>query len=269
MRLCPKPIPGSDALTQILPAGISVFFPAYNDAPSIPALVRNAFDLLSELGARFEVIVINDGSGDETGPVLETLQAELGSQLRIVTHPTNRGYGAALRSGLSAAKYPWVFYTDGDGQYDVSELALLLAKAGPDAGLVNGYKTRRHDPIYRIWIGRIYNRFIRLLFGVRLRDIDCDFRLIRRAIVPAGRLTANGGAICLELVLLAEASRLDVIEVPVHHYPRRHGRSQFFRIAPLLNTFRELSALYVRHISARLAHRNLPSHSASRMAEGD
>lgn len=257
------------ALPSVLATGISVFFPAYNDAPAIASLVRTAFQLLSGLDARFEVIVVNDGSRDSTASVLESLQSELGSRLRIVTHPVNRGYGAALRSGLSAARYPWVFYTDGDGQYDAAELALLLPRAAPDVGLVNGYKIRRHDPIHRVWIGRIYNRFIRFLFGVRLRDIDCDFRLIRRSIIPPGRLTANGGAICLELALLAESSRLAVVEVPVHHYPRRHGRSQFFRISPLWNTFRELTALYLRRAGPRITHLTVPAPGPSRIAEGD
>jgi glycosyltransferase involved in cell wall biosynthesis len=264
-----QPIHGFDASARVLSSGISVFFPAYNDARAISALVRTAFGLLSQFDAVFEVIVVNDGSRDRTASVLESLQAELGPRLRVVTHPTNRGYGAALRSGFSAARYPWVFYTDGDGQYDVSELAALLVKAGPDIGLVNGYKIRRHDPIHRIWIGRIYNRFIRLLFGVRLRDIDCDFRLIRRGIVTPGRLTASGGAICLELALLAESSRFSVVEVPVHHYPRRHGRSQFFRIAPLWNTFKELAALYLRHTLPRVSHQPVPAHGKSRIAEGD
>jgi glycosyltransferase involved in cell wall biosynthesis len=260
----------SNALPPILAPGISVFFPAYNDAPAIASLVRTAFQFLTGLNARFEVIVVNDGSRDSTASELEALQAELGQRLRIVTHPVNRGYGSALRSGFSAARYPWVFYTDGDGQYDVAELALLLPRVAPDVGLVNGYKIRRHDPIHRVWIGRVYNRFIRLLFGVRLRDIDCDFRLIRRSIIPPSQLTANGGAICLELALLAESSRLGVVEVPVHHYPRLHGRSQFFRIAPLWNTFRELAALYyLRRTGPRFFRQPVPTSGKSRIAEGD
>lgn len=269
MKPSRQPAHGPEAAPQVLSSGISVFFPAYNDAPTIPALVRAAFGLLSQGNAEFEVIVVNDGSRDATASVLESLQAEMGPKLRVITHPANRGYGAALRSGFSAARYPWVFYTDGDGQYDVTELALLLAEAGPDAGLVNGYKIRRHDPVHRIWIGRVYNRFIRLLFGVGLRDIDCDFRLIRRGIVTPGSLTANGGAICLELTLLAESSGFAIAEVPVHHYPRRHGRSQFFRIAPIWKTFKELAALYLRHIVPGLSQQPMPPHRKSRSAEGD
>jgi len=241
--------------------GLSVFFPAYNDAPTIGALVWTAYALLAERIDEFEIIVVNDGSQDGTAAVLDHLQANLGSHLRIVTHATNRGYGAALRSGFAAARYPWVFYTDGDGQYDPAELATLLDKAKEDVGLVNGYKLTRQDARHRIWIGRLYNFFVRHLFGIRLRDIDCDFRLLRRAIVSNGHLRADGGTICVELALAAEASGLNVVEVPVHHYPRRHGQSQFFRIRPLLGTFFELARLFFA--------RFVISPGESRPVEGD
>ncbi len=258
---------------EILASGVSVFFPAYNDAPTIADLVRAACRVLSPLTSAYEVVVINDGSRDDTASVLQALQAEIGPRLRVVTHPINRGYGAALRSGFAAARYPWVFYTDGDGQYDVSELRALLELASDGVGLVNGYKLRRHDPAHRIWIGRFYNQFVRRLFGIRLRDVDCDFRLIRRQIVTPQRLKADGGAICLEIAMLAESSGLSTIEVPVHHYPRLHGQSQFFRIAPLWNTLRELTSLYFGRV-ARPRFRRLtlqPVHLAgsSRAAEGD
>lgn len=241
--------------------GLSVFFPAYNDAPTIGALVWTAYALLAERIDQFEIIVVNDGSRDDTAAVLARLQTEIGSRMRVVTHPVNRGYGAALRSGFAAARHPWVFYTDGDGQYDVAELAVLLDNVKPGVGLVNGYKLTRQDARHRIWIGRFYNFFVRRLFGLRLRDIDCDFRLMRRAIVDEGRLRADGGTICVELALAAEASGLQVVEVPVHHYPRRHGQSQFFRIRPLLGTFVELARLFL----ARFVF----SPAASRPVEGD
>jgi glycosyltransferase involved in cell wall biosynthesis len=244
--------------------GISVFFPAYNDAPTIGGLVQTVHALLRRHGAHFEIIVVNDGSRDGTAGVLSGLEAELGPTFRVVTHPANRGYGAALRSGFSAARLPWVFYTDGDAQYDVSELAALLPHAADDVGLVNGYKLRRHDPRHRIWIGRLYNRVARALFGIRLRDVDCDFRLVRRRLLSSGQLRSNGGTICVELALAAEASGLRVVEVPVHHYSRRHGQSQFFRLRPLLATLFELVRLFV----ARLARR-MDSPAPIRPVEGD
>ncbi|HLK48843.1 MAG TPA: glycosyltransferase family 2 protein [Bryobacteraceae bacterium] len=223
---------------------LSIFFPAYNDAHSIPSLVRKTFSVLADRAIDFEVIVVNDGSQDETGAVLRRLAAEYGPRMRIVEHPVNRGYGAALRSGFAAATKELVFYTDGDGQYDVGELPLLFEKLAPGVGLVNGYKLERHDPWHRICIGSIYNRFARLLFGIRLRDIDCDFRLIRRELLQELGLESDTGTICVELVRKIELSPWKVVEVGVHHYHRQHGRSQFFRLRSLLSTLHQLLALY-------------------------
>jgi glycosyltransferase involved in cell wall biosynthesis len=227
-------------------ASLSVFFPAYNDSFSIAGLVHKTFEVLAARGLDFEVIVVNDGSQDETGAVLRRLAATHGARLRVVEHRVNRGYGAALRSGFAAATKELVFYTDGDGQYDVGELPLLLDKLEPGVGLVNGYKLQRHDPWHRVCIGAIYNRFARLLFGIRLRDIDCDFRLIRREVLRDLELESDTGTICVELVRKIESSSWRVAEVGVHHYPRLHGRSQFFRLPSLMRTFRQLLALYCK-----------------------
>ena len=225
---------------------LSVFFPAYNDAPSLPPLVRKTFDVLAEYVEDYEVIVINDGSRDKTAEVLEQLSREFGPCLRVVTHPENRGYGAALRSGFTAAVKDCVFYTDGDGQYDVDELPLLLQRMTSETGLVNGYKLERQDPAHRIWIGNIYNFCARLLFRIRIRDIDCDFRLIRRSLLDQIRLTSTSGTICVELVRKLELSGCGVVEVGVHHYPRLHGTSQFFRVPALASTFAQLVKLWAR-----------------------
>jgi glycosyltransferase involved in cell wall biosynthesis len=164
----------------------------------------------------------------------------------VVTHQQNRGYGGALRSGFQAAEKEFVFYTDGDGQYDVGELPRLMECVGPATGLVNGYKLERHDPAHRIWIGRIYNLCARLLFRIRIRDIDCDYRLIRRALLDKIQLTSTSGTICVELVRKLELSHCQVVEVSVHHYPRLHGTSQFFRLRSLASTFGQLLRLWVR-----------------------
>lgn len=225
-------------------AGLSVFFPAYNDACSLPVLIPKTFEVLSRHVTDFEVIVVNDGSFDETAQVLALLQLRYGKRLRVVTHPVNRGYGGALRSGFEAAALEYVFYTDGDGQYDVAELPKLLELAGPDIGLVNGYKTSRQDPWHRIWIGALYNQFARRLFRIRLRDIDCDYRLVRKATLEGIKLACTSGTVCVELVKKIEQTGTRVLEVPVAHYPRLHGRSQFFRVNSLLTTFRQLISLY-------------------------
>lgn len=225
---------------------ISAFFPAYNDAPSLPALIAKMFAVLEETGRDFEVIVVNDGSRDATGAVLENLRATHGEQLRIVTHPENRGYGGALRSGFAAATKDLVFYTDGDGQYDVAELPKLLDLLAANVGLVNGYKLERNDPWHRIFIGNVYNRFARALFGIRIRDVDCDFRLMRRDLVESVHLISTSGTVCVELVRKLELTGCGVAETGVHHYPRLHGTSQFFRIRSLANTFYQLTRLWFR-----------------------
>ena len=227
-------------------ASLSVFFPAYNDAPSLPKLLEKSFAILPEIAAVFEVIVVNDGSRDDTATVLAGLQSRFGPELRVIHHGRNRGYGGALRSGFEAARYEFVFYTDGDGQYDVAELAVLSVKMRPGVGLVNGYKLQRHDPSHRIAIGWLYNRFARALFGISLRDIDCDFRLIRRDVLKDLHLRSDTGTICVELVRGIELSGCEVVETGVHHYSREYGRSQFFRVRSLLKTAAQLTRLYVR-----------------------
>jgi glycosyltransferase involved in cell wall biosynthesis len=226
--------------------GISVFFPAYNDSPSIPSLLERTFETLRRVAVDYEVIVVNDGSADDTGEVLERLRRLYAPHLRIVTHPENRGYGAALRSGFNAATKDYVFYTDGDSQYDPSELENLLRAVGPDTGLVNGYKIERSDPWHRIAIGWLYNRFARWLFRIRLRDIDCDFRLIRRNLLDVESLQSTGGTICVELVRTLEMSGAGIVELPVHHYARQYGRSQFFRVRSLAVTFVQLCTVFYR-----------------------
>ena len=230
---------------------LSVFFPAYNDGPSLPGLVRKTFDVLRQYVDDYEVIVVNDGSADKTGEVLEELRREFAPWMRVVTHPENRGYGGALRSGFEAASKEFVFYTDGDGQYDPGELPLLLERVTGSTGLVNGFKLERHDPAHRIWIGKTYNAFARLLFRIRIRDIDCDFRLIRRKLLEEIHLTSTSGTICVELVRKLELSGCPVEEVGVHHYPRLHGRSQFFRVRSLANTMIQLIRLWVRLVVLR------------------
>jgi len=223
---------------------LSVFFPAYNDAPSLEGLLAKTFAVLEEHVADYEVIVVNDGSRDRTADVLAGIEGRSGGKLRVVTHAHNMGYGMALLSGFRAARKNFIFYTDGDGQYDVGEMPNLLARMGPGVGLVNGYKLERHDPIHRVWIGKIYNFCARLLFRLRLRDVDCDFRLMRAELVRKMQLASTSGAICVEMVRKFERSGCRVEEVGVHHYPRLYGKSQFFRLRSLVATLWQLVRLW-------------------------
>lgn len=225
------------------PYSLSIFFPAYNDAGSIGVLVDEAFRVARQYTDDFEVIVVNDGSRDATADVLAACRERHGPQMRIVTHMANRGYGGALQSGFGAARKDYVFYTDGDGQYDVAELGLLLETGRDGAAWVNGYKKQRSDPWHRVLLGAAYREFVRWLFGLQLKDIDCDFRLIRREAVERLRLRSTSGTICMELVWGLERSGLRAVELGVTHKPRLHGQSQFFRLAPLVKTLRELGRL--------------------------
>ena len=224
---------------------ISAFFPAYNDEKTIGGLVEKTLALLPALTDDYEVIVINDGSSDDTAEVLERVRAANPDRVRIVTHEVTRGYGGALRSGFAAATKDLVFYTDGDGQYDPAELAELAKRMGPSVGFVNGFKRTRNDPWHRVAIGWLYNRFARFIFGIQLRDIDCDFRLIRRSLLDELSLRSTSGTICVELVKKLEMCPYLVEEIGVNHYPRLHGSSQFFRLQSLAVTFFQLTRLYV------------------------
>jgi len=223
---------------------LSVFFPAYNDAESLSELLERTFQVIPRLTTDYEVLVVNDGSTDGTASVLEKLAARYTPHLKIITHETNRGYGAALRSGFAACSKDLVFYTDGDGQYDVREIEKLWNKMNPGVDLVNGYKLNRADGMIRIWIGQMYNWAIRRLFRIRIRDVDCDFRLMRRSVLQRIRLYSNSGSICVELIKKIQNASGRFEEAGVHHYPRVHGRSQFFRLSSLLSTFWQLLLLY-------------------------
>jgi glycosyltransferase involved in cell wall biosynthesis len=148
--------------------------------------------------------------------------------LRVIRHPRNLGYGGALRTGFAEATKDWVFYTDGDAQYDVAELRKLLELVDDDVDVVQGYKLRRQDAWHRVLIGAVYREVARIVFCLKIRDVDCDFRLIRRSVLQKIALEHNSGIICLELVRKLQDVGAGFVEVPVHHYRRQYGRSQFF-----------------------------------------
>lgn len=231
------------------PLGLSIFFPAYNDAGTIASMVISAVLAAQKLTPDFEVIIVNDGSADATPRIADEL-ARLYPQVRVIHHPNNRGYGGALRSGFTAARKELIFYTDGDAQYDPAEMAFLWERMRDDVDLVNGHKISRSDPLHRIVIGRVYHYLVKLLFGLRIRDVDCDFRLMRRAIFDRVRLEKNSGVICLEMMKKIQDAGFRVAEVPVHHFHRAYGRSQFFNFRRIARTAVDVlklwSALVVR-----------------------
>ena len=225
------------------PAGLSVFFPAYNDSGTIASMVIRAVRAAAELTPDFEIIVVDDGSADSTADIADEL-ARTYPQVRAVHHPTNRDYGAALQTGFRSARKELIFYTDGDAQYDPSELSALWASMTADVDLVNGYKISRADPMHRILIGRLYHYIVSILFGLKLRDVDCDFRLMRRTIFERINLEKTSGIICVEMMKKIQDAGFRIAEVPVHHYHRAFGRSQFFNVRRLFRTGRDLLLLW-------------------------
>jgi len=225
--------------------GLTIFFPAYNDAPALPRLIEKAFYYGELCADELEVVVVNDASEDNTDEVLAELRRRFGDRLRVIRHESNQGYGGALRSGFQAATKEFVFYTDGDGQYDLADLPRLVERMGPGIGLVNGYKTSRQDAWYRIVLGHLYLFTTRHLFWLRIHDVDCDFRLIRRCVLEDLEITTASGAICVELVRKIQSTGCGVVEVPVRHLPRLHGQSQFFRFANLWKMTMDVGRLFV------------------------
>jgi glycosyltransferase involved in cell wall biosynthesis len=240
--------------TPAPPSSLSVFFPAYNDSGTIASLVIRALQTAGRLTANYEVIVVNDGSTDSTDQILKAL-AQVYPALRIVTHPVNCGYGGALRSGFAAASKDIIFYTDGDAQYDPGEMELLWQQMRPEVDVVNGYKISRSDPWHRIFIGRFYHYVVKTLFGLTVRDVDCDFRMMRRTIFNRVRLEKNSGVICLEMMKKIQDAGFTIVEVPVHHYHRAYGRSQFFNFPRIYRTGIDVAklwfALVIRRDEAR------------------
>jgi glycosyltransferase involved in cell wall biosynthesis len=241
------------------PAGLSVFFPAYNDSGTIASMVIRAKKAASELTPDYEVIVVNDGSSDATAQI-----ADEPEHVRVIHHSKNRGYGGALQTGFRSATKDLIFYTDGDAQYDPGEISALWARMTPDADLVNGYKISRSDPLHRVIIGRLYHHIVSLLFGLTVRDVDCDFRLMRRAIFERIDLQKTSGVICLEMMKKIQDAGFRIVEVPVHHYHRAFGRSQFFNFRRIAKTGVDVMRLWFALVIRR-EHRRVvtPLYSSS------
>jgi Glycosyl transferase family 2 len=227
---------------------ISACLLCYNDAETIAGLAEGAARALDEMGLEGEIVVVDDGSADDS---LERL-AEVAAReprLRVVEHPANRGYGGALRSALSEARGDWVFYTDGDGQYEPSQLVRLAEHVTGDVDWVQGYKRYRSDPLNRRIVGAVYATAMGFAFGLPIRDIDCDFRLMRGEHVRGLRLEKDSGAICVELVHGLQAAGARCVEVEVDHFERSHGTSQFFRPRRILSSLWDVATLWARLIA--------------------
>jgi glycosyltransferase involved in cell wall biosynthesis len=231
------------SMTPHAVSSVSAMFPCYNDATTIGGLVDDVFEALTPLVHEVEVIVVNDGSTDGSRETLDTLARER-PWLRVVHHEVNGGYGKALISGFAAARHDWVFYTDGDAQYDAREAALLVPLATEHVDVVQGYKIGRGDPWYRKVIGRVYHHTVKVLFSLPGRDTDCDFRLFRRSLVADRPLDSTSGVICVEMMHSFQRQGARIVETPVHHYTRPSGRSQFFRLPAITRSAGQLIQLW-------------------------
>ena len=245
--------------------GLSIFFPAYNDAGTIASLALVAHMTARTLTDDYEVIVVDDGSPDHTGALLDEMARHF-PWMKVVHHETNRGYGGALRTGFLTASKDVVFYTDGDAQYDPREMVKLWEALSPDVDFVNGYKITRHDPLHRVVIGRAYHWFVKIAFSLRLRDVDCDFRLMRRSVFEKVRLTRSSGVICVELMKKVQDAGFRIAEVPVHHFHRSYGKSQFFNFPRVLRTLVDLSRLWWELVVRKLHRQPGSEHSAGNAA---
>lgn len=223
---------------------ISAFFPCYNDGGTIASMVVGTMITIEDLTDDYEVIVIDDGSTDFSRAILKRLAEDYPKRVRIVFHEANRGYGGALKSGFKAATKDWIFYTDGDAQYDVRELKKLAAAVRDDVDVAQGYKIKRFDPWYRILIGKAYQYTMKLMFGLRITDVDCDFRLIRRKVFDTVKLEKSGGVICLEMVKKIQDAGFKFAEVPVNHFFRAYGSSQFFNLRRVLRVGTDVLSLW-------------------------
>jgi glycosyltransferase involved in cell wall biosynthesis len=227
---------------------LSYFFPAHNEEANLRPLVDEAMAALPTLAETWEIVIVDDGSRDATPAIADQLVAANPGRVRVVHHPTNLGYGAALRSGLAAARHPLVAFTDGDRQFRVADLGLLLARAAaadhPD--LVAGYRLRRADPLIRTVYARLYRLANRIFFGVRVRDIDCACKLFRREALEGLRIESGGAFFSAELLIKLRASGRTVAEVGIAHYPRTAGSPTGARPSVVWRAVRDFWSLRLR-----------------------
>jgi glycosyltransferase involved in cell wall biosynthesis len=229
-------------------AELSYFFPAHNEEANVAALVEEALAELPALAERFEIVIVDDGSRDRTGELADGLATAHPGVVRAIHHPTNLGYGAALRSGFRAARFDLVGFTDGDRQFRVADLGRLSARIGaPDApAVVAGYRIRRADPLIRTVYARSYRLANRVFFGLRVRDVDCACKLVRRSALEGLRIESGGAFFSAELLIKLRAAGRSVVEVGVPHYPRTAGSPTGARPQVILRAVRDFWGLRLR-----------------------
>lgn len=231
---------------------LSYFFPAHDEAENLEALVAEALEELPRLAERFEIVCVDDGSTDGTTAIADRLAAQQPDVVRVVHHAVNCGYGAAVRTGLGAARFPLVCFTDGDRQFRVADLGILLARLadaearGERADVVAGYRIRRADPALRLAYARIYRACLRLFFGLGVRDPDCACKLFRRSALEGVRVESGGAFLSAELLIKIGRRGGRIVEAGVPHYPRTAGRASGADPRVVARAVRDFWALRLR-----------------------
>lgn len=224
---------------------LSVFFPAYNEEKNISNTVKKAEKVLGKLFNSYEIMIINDGSSDKTAEVSKSL-ARANSKIRVISHEVNKGYGAALISGLYNSKYDWIVFTDADGQFDFSELPKFLdQQKKTNADLVIGQYINRKVSFIRKLNTLCWQILIRLMFGLKVKDIDCGFKLVSKEVIERiSKLESQRGAfITTELLVKAKIAGFKIAEIPVHHYPRVQGKATGASLEVIIKSFIDLFKL--------------------------
>ncbi|HVA49284.1 MAG TPA: glycosyltransferase family 2 protein [Pirellulales bacterium] len=240
--------PSSAGAAPFWAGTLSLCLPAYNEQDCIGATLDAALTAVPPLVASLEVIVVDDGSRDATSRRVQAV-ADRDPRVRLVRHEQNRGYGAAVTSGLRAARGDLVMFADSDGQFDFRDVARLLARLESNDFVV-GYRGRRVESFHRRFNAWAWGRLVRLMYGVRVRDLDCAFKLFRREVVERLRLTANGACINAELMCQCRRAGFRFAEVAVEHYPRKAGRATGSSLAVIARAFRELPHLQTQPLPA-------------------
>ena len=227
---------------------LSYFFPAHNEEANLAGLVEEALAVLPGLAETFEIIAVNDGSRDRTREIADELTAAHPGIVRAVHHPTNLGYGAALRTGFRSARYELVAFTDGDRQFRVEDLGRLTARlaAGDDPDVVAGYRIKRADPIIRTIYAKSYRLANRLFFGLKVTDVDCACKLFRREVLDGVRVESGGAFFSAELLIKLRARGATVVEVGVPHYPRTAGSPTGAKPSVIFRAVRDFWRLRLR-----------------------
>lgn len=232
----------SQASKPLSKNSISLVFPAFNEEENIEKAVSTGIEALQRYFAEVEVIVVNDGSTDQTKEILESVVRE-NDRVTAVHHPNNKGYGAALRSGIYTAKNDLVFFSDADLQFDLREISQLVEWID-DYDIVAGYRAKRADPFHRRLNAWAWNRLVRFTLGLKVRDIDCAFKLFRREVFDVIDLQSIGAMVNTEILALAVKNGMNIMEVPVSHYPRVCGEQTGANIRVIFKAFKELLAMH-------------------------